>query len=31
MALARVPASDPGRSLDIAAFSAGLVGTVIRP
>ena len=31
MALAHVPANGPGPSLDIAAFSAGLVGSVIRP
>ncbi len=31
MALARVPAHDPGSPLDVAAFTAGLTGTVIRP
>jgi FAD/FMN-containing dehydrogenase len=31
MALARVPAYDPHGPLDLAAFSAGLAGTVIRP
>ncbi len=31
MALARTPAHDPHGPLDIAAFSAGISGTVIRP
>ena len=31
MALARVPAHDPGSPPDVAAFTAGLAGTVIRP
>ena len=31
MALARIPANDPRGPLDIAAFSAGITGTVIRP
>jgi FAD/FMN-containing dehydrogenase len=31
MALARIPSYDPKGPLDIAAFSAGITGTVIRP
>jgi FAD/FMN-containing dehydrogenase len=31
MALARIPAHDPSTPLDLAAFAAGLVGTIIRP
>ena len=31
MALARIPAHDPSTPRDIAAFAAGLVGTIIRP
>jgi FAD/FMN-containing dehydrogenase len=31
MALARIPAHDPHGPLDVAAFAAGLAGTVIRP
>jgi FAD/FMN-containing dehydrogenase len=31
MALARTPAHDPNSPLDVAAFAAGLVGSVIRP
>ena len=31
MALARIPAHDPSTPLDVTAFAAGLVGTVIRP
>jgi FAD/FMN-containing dehydrogenase len=31
MALARIPAHDPNTTLDVAAFSAGIAGTVIRP
>ena len=31
MALARTPAHDPSTPLDLAAFAAGLVGTIIRP
>ncbi len=31
MALARIPSHDPNGPIDIAAFSAGITGTVIRP
>src|SRR4051812_39220866 len=31
MALARIPATDPHGPLDVAAFAAGLSGTIIRP